>query len=140
MPRISLHLHHRTGSKTPDSFAVTLKTPCTADMPRIRGRARDFLAGRRMPDSVLDDALLVVSELLTNAVLHALPPAVLQIHCDDQGRVHIEVTDGGPCVKRQTTETDDEHGRGLYIVAALCASHGTITRRKGVTRWARIDL
>ncbi|RSO09981.1 ATP-binding protein [Streptomyces sp. WAC 05379] len=111
-----------------------------ADMSRIRRHARNFLAGRRIPDNVLDDALLVVSELLTNAILHALPPAMLQIHCDDQARVHIEVTDGGPCIKPHTTQTDDEHGRGLYIVAALCASHGTVTHHKGITHWAHIDL
>lgn len=139
-PRTPLHLHHRTGSEAPDSFAVTLKAPDTADMSRIRRRVHDFLTGRRIPDSVLDDALLVACELLTNAVLHALPPTVLHIHCADQARVHIEVTDAGPCTKPRTTQTDDEHGRGLCIVAALCASHGTVTHSKGVTHWAHIGL
>ncbi|MFJ5779866.1 ATP-binding protein [Streptomyces sp. NPDC093094] len=109
-------------------------------MPHIRRRVRAFLGDRRVPDNVLDDVLLVTSELLTNAVLHALPPAALHIRCDNQVAVHIEVSDGGPKHTPQAPESEEEHGRGLSIVSALCASHGTFTHHEGATRWARIGF
>lgn len=137
-PRIPLHVRRYPSSEASHSFAVTLKDPDTADMPGIRRRVRAFLADRRMTDSVLDNVLLVVSELLTNAVLHALPPAMLHIHCDDQAYVRIEVSDGGPRLTPETPESEEEHGRGLCIVAALCVSHGTFTHRQGATHWARV--
>ncbi|MFB7867563.1 ATP-binding protein [Streptomyces sp. NPDC056069] len=44
------------------------------------------------------DILLVVSELVTNAVTHALPPVMLHLHAaaDGAGRVQVHVTDSGP--------------------------------------------
>ncbi|MGW5695556.1 ATP-binding protein [Streptomyces asiaticus] len=54
-----------------------------------------------MPSDLADDALLVVSELITNAVVHALPPASLCLSRQG-GRaacaVRIEVTDAGPAL------------------------------------------
>ncbi|MFE5548585.1 ATP-binding protein [Streptomyces sp. NPDC056534] len=95
------------------------------------------------------DALLVVSELVTNAVTHALPPVVLHLQgsVDDPGRVQVHVTDGGP-----RTETDhgswaaarpeDEHGRGGQIVSALAGHTGTEAESDLdglIDHWAGLD-
>lgn len=44
------------------------------DVSRIRRLAKDFLTGLNVSPTARDDALLIISELVTNAVLHALPP------------------------------------------------------------------
>ena len=45
--------------------------------------------------ALLDDALLLISELVTNAVLHGGPPILLAIDCDGEG-LRVRVRDGSP--------------------------------------------
>lgn len=91
---------------------------------------------------IAEDALLVTSELVTNALLHALPPATLRLsrfRSDGRQTLRVDVTDLGPVggPRGSATEADaDEHGRGLGIVAALSARHGVRVDSDGITRWA----
>lgn len=115
-----------------------------AHRPQAAGTARQITA------SVLDDwhvdertteaALLVVSELVTNAVEHAQPPVALHLHRERAGnRVWMGVSDGGPAADEgawTASCTDDEHGRGLDIVDTLATSHGTRSHPGGTTHWA----
>ncbi|MBV9097552.1 MAG: SpoIIE family protein phosphatase [Frankiaceae bacterium] len=91
-------------------------------IPRARRFAVNALDDQ--PQAVIDDAALIVTELLTNAVLHGEPPVILRVrHLDD--RVRIEVEDGGrkmPVTVRHSTEAMT--GRGLPLVAALSAAWG----------------
>ena len=68
---------------------------------------------------VLDDALLLISELVTNSVKHGGPPIVLAIDCDGDG-LHVRVRDGSTDVPvpRQSDE-DSEDGRGMTLVDLL---------------------
>jgi anti-sigma regulatory factor (Ser/Thr protein kinase) len=107
---------------------------------------------REITSAVLDDwqlcegttdaVLLVVSELVTNAVEHAQPPVTLHLHRERVGsRVWIGVSDGGPATREgdwTVSCTDDEHGRGLAIVDALAIAHGTVSHPGGTTHWARL--
>ncbi|MEV4000270.1 ATP-binding protein [Streptomyces halstedii] len=90
---------------------------------QARHWARIALSDWAHPGDV-DDALLVVSELVTNAVLHACSPirACLNLHTDNT--LHLAVYDGGPAARETPRTPHDEHGRGLDIVAALTAGHG----------------
>ncbi|MGW0969984.1 ATP-binding protein [Streptomyces sp. NPDC002516] len=95
-----------------------------------RRLTRDVLAGRpEWDDDRVHEALLVVSELVTNAVVHALPPVVLQLQLDPEPGIalRVHVTDGGPgSVPEAATESDpEEHGRGLPVI-------GTLTDRSGI--------
>lgn len=109
------------------------------DVSRIRRLAHDFLARLRVPPSACEDALLIISELVTNAVVHALPPAALRVRCMRCGALRIEVTDGGSQTPLPSyTDSEDEHGRGMFIVAALATRHGTVTRERGAMRWAEL--
>jgi hypothetical protein len=54
------------------------------------------------------------------------------------GGLHVEVTDGGPGPALRTREPADECGRGLDIVAAISARHGTYTHAQGATHWADV--
>ncbi|MFJ7074767.1 ATP-binding protein [Streptomyces sp. NPDC098781] len=119
------------------------------------GRARDFV--RRTLDAwELDhcgpDALTVVTELLANAVLHAVPPAParpaaaeaeiwLRLSVRRPGHLVCAVTDPSdhPPVYPHTSDPFDEHGRGLRIIDAL-SEHWGWTRRHpmGKTVWAML--
>jgi anti-sigma regulatory factor (Ser/Thr protein kinase) len=92
-----------------------------------------------------DDAALIISELVTNAVTAsaALPgrPVSLRLVSDGQC-LRIEVQDHSPADLRPEAEGSDdaEHGRGLGVVAALSTRSGserTAPARKTV--WAELD-
>ncbi|MGW5442077.1 ATP-binding protein [Streptomyces asiaticus] len=108
----------------------------------VRRRAHALLSEWELPADRLDEALMVISELVTNAILHALPPAVLRLswtECEGGAGLRIEVTDGGPIPADQRADEDiepDEHGRGLGIVTALSSRHGSRTCHEGITWWA----
>ncbi|MEU8718612.1 ATP-binding protein [Streptomyces sp. NPDC048663] len=134
-PSRSDHAHRNHGAS---SIAYTFENRDTAAVRRVRQRVRAFLTDREVPDCVLDDVLLVLSELLTNAFLHARPPAVLRVSCVDRLAVGIEVSDGGPRLTAHAPASHEEHGRGVEIIAALCASHGSFSHDEGMVRWARV--
>ncbi|MEW9518444.1 ATP-binding protein [Streptomyces tubercidicus] len=108
----------------------------------VRRRAQTVLTGWNLPSATIEDAVLVISELVTNAVTHALPPAVLQVSrtvAEGPRALRIEVTDAGPAgsVSRPADgRYPAENGRGSAIVTALSARHGTRVDPGGITRWA----
>ncbi|WP_406481199.1 ATP-binding protein [Streptomyces platensis] len=108
----------------------------------VRRRAQTVLTGWNLPATTIEDAVLVISELVTNAVTHALPPAVLEVSrtvAEGPRVLRIEVTDAGPAgsVPRPADgRYPAEHGRGNAIVTALSARHGTRVDPGGITRWA----
>ncbi|MFF3737346.1 ATP-binding protein [Streptomyces sp. NPDC002566] len=116
--------------------------PVTGAVSSVRRRAGAVLAEWDVSASLAEDSLLVVSELLTNAFVHALPPAELRLSLQRSGglsTLRVEVTDAGPALAAGGTLTDvdpDEHGRGEHIVHALATRHGVRVHRDGVTRWA----
>ena len=109
--------------------------------------ARACLAQRlaHLPDDLLDDTLLVLSELLGNAVRHGAAPTAAGAGGVEvrwtlvPGAVHLEVVDGGGGEPRVVDR--GEHavsGRGLTIVEALSRSWGTTALgggRRAVWSW-----
>lgn len=88
-----------------------------------------------------EDVLLVVSELVTNACLHAEGPDELRISCDNKV-LRIEVSDRG--AGQPTPRTPHRAGRpgghGMFIVQRLCLDWGVV-RTPGVagkTVWAEL--
>jgi CheY-like chemotaxis protein len=91
-------------------------------------------------DAVVDDALLIVSELVTNAVVHAESASELRL-VPGEGILHIEVADDGSLAPDpRIAEDDDEHGRGLLLVGVLSAAWGTEATPSGKVVWADIPL
>ncbi len=90
---------------------------------------------------ILDDALLVVSELAANAITHAGSDYRVRLS-SGQRSVRIEVRDSGEGTPEpQPHNLTSEHGRGLLMVAAIAASWGiehSEGRRKLV--WAELAL
>ncbi|MFE9500758.1 ATP-binding protein [Streptomyces collinus] len=87
------------------------------------------------------DTLLVISELVTNAVTHAVPPVVLHLSVDEgHGQVRVCVSDGG---KRKVPAAwtgerpEGEHGRGNLIISALVDECGAGLDAEGlIDHWA----
>ncbi|WP_310719596.1 ATP-binding protein [Streptomyces lydicus] len=110
----------------------------------VRRRIRTVLADWNLAPDLAEDALLVISELITNAVVHAVPPATLRLSrvgSDGRSGLRIEVIDAGPAAPAGWPAAESaagEHGRGLGIVTALAADCGTRIHAAGVTWWAEL--
>ncbi|MGW6217354.1 ATP-binding protein [Streptomyces sp. NPDC055109] len=105
--------------------------------------ARATLQKWHIHSDKIDNILIILSELVANAIEHANPPLVFHLHRESTGnRVWIGVTDGGPAnTGRQTAYRDpDEHGRGLSIIEALADAHGVQPHVQTVTHWVRINV
>ncbi|UXY20194.1 ATP-binding protein [Streptomyces cynarae] len=88
-----------------------------------------------------EDVLLVVSELVTNACLHAEGPEELWIACDNKV-LRIEVSDRGTGqpAPRTPHRAGRPGGHGMFIVQRLCLDWGVV-RTPGVagkTVWAEL--
>ncbi|WNZ11018.1 ATP-binding protein [Streptomyces sp. 11x1] len=88
-----------------------------------------------------EDVLLVVSELVTNACLHAGGPAELRIGCDNKV-LRIEVSDrgtGSPA-PRTPHRAGRPGGHGMFIVQRLCLDWGVVRApgASGKTVWAEL--
>ncbi|MEV6838465.1 ATP-binding protein [Streptomyces sp. NPDC051133] len=100
-------------------------------LPAAVGTARrivaDLLTAWGVPEYCRDDVVLVASELVTNALVHAAGERVVcRLHdLTDRIRIEVEDQDGGrglPAVRRPGPE--DPHGRGLFLVDALSLDWG----------------
>jgi len=83
--------------------------------------------------------MLLVTELTTNAVLHAATAYDVDIEQRTDGTVRIGVTDGSPRKPRpRDYATDATTGRGLGLVESLAMAWGTSTRAAGKTVWCDV--
>jgi sigma-B regulation protein RsbU (phosphoserine phosphatase) len=122
--------------------------PVTARFPAQRASvaaARQFVTDTLVAagaTSVLDDARLLVSELATNAVVHANTDFAVSVHIS-AGRVYVEVRDGDPTELDLTTERElpdfAESGQGLRIVGRLAGSWGARVEDHGKVVWFSVD-
>ena len=117
----------------------------TGDLPSP-SFARAWVSGHsvHVPREVLDDALLMVSELVTNAVRHGRPVVVLTLELR-LDRIRIGVYDTGdrlPVMPAGRPSIDRPTGRGLLIVAATASDWGVTCTddRTGKTVWAEVPL
>ncbi|MFE6701496.1 ATP-binding protein [Streptomyces sp. NPDC057718] len=122
-----------------------------AGVGQARHRMREQLRGNGVSDAVVDDAVLILSELLSNACRHGRP---LGRHTDvgdgdiraawrvDTGGLTVEVTDGGGPTRPvpATPSVTARGGRGLNIISALAQEWGVRDDSSGeVTVWALVS-
>ncbi|MFD1659256.1 PAS domain S-box protein [Streptomyces caeni] len=87
-----------------------------------------------------DDARLLLSEVLTNAVRHAQGPIGMHV-CRTDTDLTVEVSDRSPHLPRpRLAAEDDESGRGLFLVRALAADWGVRPTDDGKTTWFSLKL
>lgn len=107
------------------------------------GSARRFvsLAIADLPGDIQDSVNLMVSELATNALVHASSGFTVAIDRSDAA-VTVSVTDRGDGTPAmQSPSSSEPHGRGLRIVEALSDDWGiTSSTDTGKTVWFRIAL
>jgi len=86
-----------------------------------------------------DDAMLVLSELVTNAIRHAGgSPVGLRVRHSAR-ELRIEVTDGTPIPPRpRSAGVTDENGRGLFLVAAFAQEWGVSP--DGTMTWCSLAI
>ncbi len=112
---------------------------------RSPGTARrvvqDALLGGGL-EVLLDDALLLVTELVTNAVVHA--GTDVELHVDiGVGRARIEVVDRGAGALPHVTSApgaDREGGRGIFLLDALAQEWGTRHFAGGKSVWFTLGV
>lgn len=118
---------------------VSARFPRARDAP---GRARQFVLGALRQwghdGGLLADAELLLSELATNAVVHARSPFLVVLRSEDSA-VHVSVHDASRAVPvRRDVGPWAASGRGLNLVAALAAGWGVEPTAAGKTVWARL--
>ncbi|HHU10856.1 MAG TPA: ATP-binding protein [Intrasporangiaceae bacterium] len=101
------------------------------------------LIARGIDESIIDEAELVLSELVANSVRHAspLPDGTIRVHWKARnGVVELEVSDGGgptqPSVRRPAPWAPS--GRGLRIVRSLAHEWGILEDRGTMSVWAAL--
>jgi anti-sigma regulatory factor (Ser/Thr protein kinase) len=118
---------------------VTVIAPFPSDPSSVtdaRHFVADALTEDGCPRATIETAELLVSELASNAVLHARSPFQISLSRYDHS-VTIAVTDGSDArpVRREVTETG---GRGLHLVAALAKEWGVCSRNGGKAVYFRL--
>ena len=114
-------------------------TPHLGAPAEARALVADALRRWRRSD-VLDDALLVTSELVTNAVLHAPHRDIgLTVRLTPRA-VRLEVDDASPdAPARRRSTMQDTTGRGLALVEAVAAAWGVDPHDPGKLVWAEVS-
>ncbi|MFJ4920584.1 ATP-binding protein [Streptomyces sp. NPDC088725] len=121
-----------------------------AGVGQARHRMREQLIRSGVSDAVVDDGVLILSELLSNAWRHGRPLGRADIgdgdiraawRVDKAGRLMVEVTDGGGPTRPvpATPSVTARGGRGLNIITALAQEWGVRDSASGeVTVWALV--
>lgn len=107
--------------------------------PASAGRARRFVTSTltdTVDTDVLEACLVITSELVTNAVLHAGTSFEVVVRFDHTG-LRLEVHDGDPRLPlRKRYSSSSGTGRGLFIVEALATVAGAEQTAEGKVVWA----
>jgi anti-sigma regulatory factor (Ser/Thr protein kinase) len=110
-----------------------------------RHRLAEDLRRRQVRRSTVDDAVLVLSELVSNAIKHARPLASgkIAVSWEVVGEVvRIAVTDGGSSTRPTPLHPSISAlgGRGLSIVSTVAREWGVDDGPPGTTVWAELRL
>lgn len=111
----------------------------TSSVPAARRFVRETLSAWGL-DDLVDAAALVVSELTTNAVLHARTALVIGLSTDDGGGLRVEVVDTSAVIPRARSSAQSATtGRGLAIVGELARDWGVDSSTgRGKVVWAEL--
>ncbi len=109
-----------------------LVLPMDASAPSVARRWLRAVGCGPHGGDLLDDAALLVSELVTNAVRHGGPPVVLAVDCDSCG-LEVRVRDGSSTLPvPRPAAPDAEDGRGFLLLDILSERWGIEAEVDGV--------
>lgn len=127
----------------PVNMAVPFQAP-SASM--VRARLRSWLSERGFSGDTVDDARIVISELVGNSVRHAHPlpdnDLIITWCVDEENALVISVSDGGSVTTPHTVDASIQavSGRGLSIVEALVDTWWIEEQRGRTTVHVRMSL
>lgn len=118
---------------------ANMRLPHSDRAPRMaRAFVAESLQGWHL-DDMIESASLVVSEVVTNAVIHARSDAELVLERTPTA-LRISVTDRGDGLVRQPGPPGSDGGRGLLIVQQLSTSWGAEPTGTGNCVWAELPI
>ena len=129
------------GCREVSASGTVLLPYMSASVAAARWRLAAELRQAGVTDPAVGDAALVLTELLSNAILHAAPldGASLRVTWSlADGWVEVAVSDGGSATQPQAQHPPPSatSGRGLAIVEHLSSCWGVHTGADGTTVWA----
>jgi PAS domain S-box-containing protein len=132
-------------TRLPPTPHATASTDLTTEPQAVRA-ARRFVAATfcawprlRTDDDLQDTALLLTSEIVTNAIRHGQGPINLRLRHVEQ-ELTIEVTDHSTRQPQPHLLATGEAGRGLILVHALANTWGVRPINNGKTVWFTLNL
>lgn len=125
----------RCRSQCGPNRSESLLLPHPISVSRARLLVRDLITGSGRADLV-DDAQLLVSEVVTNAVIHAGTSIRFRCSVDERSGLRVEVRDGSPHhpALRDYADTAGT-GRGMSLLAELADEWGVVADAGGKTVW-----
>ncbi|MGW5865503.1 ATP-binding protein [Streptomyces sp. NPDC055239] len=139
---VSADMWADSGSELCVSFALV---PRPGSAAQARQLAKAQLLGWNIGEEAREAAALVVSELVTNAIVHTASHRIVCELCTRPGTLRIAVRDDGygsgvPRPAQEGPDADDEHGRGLLLVEAVSNAWGVRDEGPGagLTVWAEL--
>jgi anti-sigma regulatory factor (Ser/Thr protein kinase) len=121
-----------------DSEEPTAQRSFPADVASAASARRftEAVLSRWGCDGFRDDALLLVSELVTNAATHANSSCeVIISHAAERLRIEVRDHDPRHVPVQQPFDVTAQHGRGLLIVERVAADWGTRSGPEGKVVW-----
>lgn len=110
--------------------------------PQAPGMARHVVADLHPSEACVDDVLLVVSELVTNAVEHGAPPMSLTVTEQPETATWlVEVYDASaemPYLRTSENPTAPGGGRGIHIIDEIATQWGVRDDPLGKCVWATL--
>lgn len=104
----------------------------------MRARVTEELAESSLPREQVETVLLVINELLSNAVEHGRPPVRLHVTVSG-GRVRVEVHDAGPGgPQKLPLDPQRLRGRGVQLIEAVSSEWGWMRDPTGKTVWTSL--
>jgi len=109
------------------------------EIVRIRKQIAGLLRLEDWPDTDVEDVVLAVNELMTNAFMHGSPPYEVRGVFNGNAVVRVRDGDAGHVPEVRPLDVRSQHGRGLRIVDAIAASWTTVLDAGGKTIIARFE-
>ena len=137
---VSLAGPHPGPGEVPDGDTVlsSVHLPVPAAVAAVRCFVRETLTAWDL-EHLVGDAILITSELATNAVTHGSSPFRASV-AREEGVVRVSVEDGSSAWPRlHHAGPGDQDGRGMAIVAILSRRSGCDSTPGGKVAWAELS-
>ena len=110
---------------------------CDVDMVSVARRfVERTLRLWEVDDTNVDDAVLLTSELMSNAVLHARTDVRVNVRAQEDGTLRVDVADENPRLPLSAAPPEDaQSGRGLWLVETMASAWGVERTSEGKTIW-----